>query len=167
MKNNVVRSMVANAVVATIYFILTYFTASFSFLGVQVRIAEALVLLCFFRRDYTIGLTIGCIIANLISPLGMWDVLFGTLATLLSCLLVSFMRHMFIATLLPVIINGFVVGAELYFLLEEPFWLNVGLVALGEFVAVSILGYILFMVLGKKKYFQGLILAKRNIDFKW
>lgn len=167
MKNNVVRSMVANAVVATIYFILTYFTSSFSFLGVQVRIAEALVLLCFFRRDYTIGLTIGCIIANLISPLGMWDVLFGTLATLLSCLLVSFMRHMFIATLLPVIINGFVVGAELYFLLEEPFWLNVGLVALGEFVAVSILGYILFMVLGKKKYFQGLILAKRNIDFKW
>lgn len=167
MGNEVLKSMLRNGVVASIYFLLTYLLSGISFLGIQFRIAEILVLLCFFRRDYTIGLTIGCIIANLISPLGLWDVLFGSIATLLSCLSISFCRQLFIATLFPIIFNGFVVGAELYFLLEEPFWINVGYVALGEAVVISIVGYIIFMIVGKRESFQRLIGATHNFNFKW
>ena len=165
MKNEVVRSITFNALIAAIYFLMTFITSPFAFLGAQVRIAEALVLLCFFRRDFTFGLTLGCLLANLMSPLGMVDVAFGTLATLVSCLGVSFMRQMALATLIPVVVNGFVVGAELYFVLQEPFWLNVGLVAAGEFVAVSILGYWLFFLLGKRQEFLRVIGANRNQNF--
>lgn len=167
MKNEVIRSITVNAVVAVIYFLLTFFTPTISFLGMQIRIAECLILLCFFRRDYVVGITLGCIFANFNSPMMFYDVLFGSLATLISALLISFMKNLFVATLIPVVINGFIVGAELYFILEEPFWINVGFVAAGEFIAVSIVGYIIFMIFGKKKYFQNLIGAKKNLDFKW
>ncbi len=167
MNDSIVKTIAANGIVAAIYFLLTFFTSSFAFLGIQVRIAEALILLCFFRRDYTIGLTIGCAVANIISPLGAWDVLFGSLATLASCLLVSFMKKLLIASIIPVVINAFVVGAELNLLLQEPFWLNVGLVAIGEAIAVMIIGYVLFIILGKKSFFQKAIRAKRNFNFKW
>lgn len=167
MKNNVVRSITFNAIVAVIYFLLTFFTPSISFYGMQIRVAECLILLCFFRRDYIIGLTLGCIFANLASPIGAADVIFGSIATLASGLLISLMKNLFLSTLIPVIINGFVVGAELYFVLEEPFWINVGFVSIGELISVSIIGYIIFMICGKKPFFQNLIGANRNLDFKW
>ena len=165
--DNIVKKITANSIVVAIYFILTFLTSSFSFLGIQVRIAECLILLCFFRRDYVIGVTLGCIFSNLLSPLGFYDVLFGSLATLVSGLLISFVKHLFLATLIPVIINGFVVGAELYFLMELPFFVNVGTVALGEFIAVSILGYIIIMIVGRKDQFLKLIGAERNFKFRW
>lgn len=165
MNRSIVKRIVQNALVAAVYFILTFITSPFAFLGAQIRIAEVLVLLCFFRRDFTIGLTLGCLLANLMSPLGLPDVLFGTLATLVSCIGVSFMKQLALATLIPVVVNGFVVGAELYFVLEEPFWLNVGLVAAGEFVAVSILGYLLFFLLGKRQDFLRVIDANMNLNF--
>lgn len=167
MKKDIVRLITSNALVAALYFILTFATSSFSFLGVQVRIAEVLVLLCFFRRDYSIGVTLGCILANIFSPMGAWDVLFGSLATLISCLLVSFCKHLLIASMVPVILNAFVVGTELYLLLNEPFWVNTGLVALGELLSVTVLGYLLFMVVGKRNIFKNSIRANQNLDFKW
>lgn len=167
MQNDVVRSILRNGVVASVYFLLTYLLSAISFLGIQFRVAEILVLLCFFRRDYAIGLTIGCVIANLISPMGAWDVLFGSIATLLSCLAISFCKHLFIATLFPVAFNAFIVGAELYFILELPFWINTLYVAIGEFVVISVAGYIIFMIIGKRESFQRLIGAKKNFNFKW
>ena len=167
MRNQVVRSITFNALVAAIYFLLTFLTSSFSYLGIQVRIAEALVLLCFFRKDYIFGLTLGCFLANLLSPLGVPDMVFGTLATFISCLGICFMKQLAIATLLPVVANAFVVGAELYFVLQEPFWINVGFVAIGEFIAVSVIGYWLFFLLGKRPEYLRAIGANQNLDFKF
>lgn len=167
MRIKTIRMICDNAIIAAIYVALTFASYPISFLGIQIRFAEALILLCFFRRDFVVGLTIGCFLVNAVSPIAGWDMLFGTLATLLSVVLISFMNKLFIATLIPVIINGFVVGAELYFVLEQPFWINVGFVALGEFVAVSIIGYILFMILGRNKQFLKLILADKNLELKW
>lgn len=169
MRNKVIRSITTNGIVAALYFILTLISTPFSFGLIQIRIAELLILLCFFRRDYVVGVTIGCVLSNLMSPLGMWDVLFGTLATLVSGLLVSFMRHLLIAGLIPVVINGFAVGAELYFLSEQApmFWVAVGAVALGELIAVIGLGYSLFMIIGKRAKFQEVIGAERNLTFRW
>ncbi len=161
-----IRRICANAVVAAIYVVLTMASYPFSYGMIQVRISEALILLCFFRKDYTIGLTLGCIIANCIS-FSPYDMLFGSLATLASCLIISFSKNLFFSTLVPVVINAFVVGSELFFLLEEPFWTSVGFVAAGEAIAVVALGYTLFMVLGRKKFFQNLIEANQNLDFKW
>ncbi len=166
-EKNLIKSLVSNAMIAAIYAVLTIALSSFSYLGVQIRIAEALILLCFFRKEYIIGITLGCFIANFNSPLLPWDLIFGVLASLLSALIISYMKQLFLASLVPVILNGFIVGAELYFILDEAFWLNVGLVMIGEFIAVSIIGYIIFMILGRRKSFLEAIGANQNLEFKW
>lgn len=169
MNNEVVKTITKNAVVAAIYFVLTVAGSSLSFMAVQVRFAELLVLLCFFRKDYIYGLTIGCFLANLTSPILPWDLIFGTIATLLSCFLVSKMKNLFLATLIPVVVNGFIVGSEIFVFLENKaaFWPTVGLVALGEFVAVSVVGYLLFMFAKKSKSLHKAIGTNQNKEFKW
>ncbi|MBO1264219.1 QueT transporter family protein [Proteiniclasticum sp. SCR006] len=116
----------------------------FSYLGVQFRIAEILVLLVFIDKRYIYGLTLGCLIANLGSPLGPVDVIFGTLATLIALLLISKTKNLFVATLWPAVVNGIIIGLLLYYLLDLPFFLSAAQVFFGEFVVVTLIGYFLF-----------------------
>ncbi len=162
MKTMTLRTITDNALVAATYVVLTLLTASFAYLGIQFRIAEILILLCFFRKDFIYGLCLGTLVANALGPLGFYDVLFGTLATFLSAFLISRMKNLILASLFPVIINGLVVGAELYFLLGVPFWMNAGLVAVGEFAVVSLVGVALFSLLRRNRKFLEAIRAEQN-----
>lgn len=168
--SQIIRCLVRNAVVAALYFVLTVALMPISYGAIQVRVAELLMLLCFFRKDYTFGLTLGCLLSNIFSSLGAFDMLFGTLATLISCLAISFCRHLVVAVFIPVIFNGLIVGSEIYFLTEGSSWYHffifAGEVALGELIALSV-GYILFMIFGKKVYFQQIIGATQNFNFKF
>lgn len=159
-----VKVITRNALIAAVYVALTLLTYPISFMGIQVRLAEILVLLCFFRKDYALGLTLGCLISNSASfhPL---DMLIGTIATLLSCIGVMFCKHLCIAILFPVVLNGAIIGIELNILLKEPLWFSIMTVAIGELIAMSV-GYILFMLLKKNKRFFELIDAKQNLNFK-
>ena len=141
-------------------------TYPFSYMGIQFRVAEIMVLLCFFRKDYAFGLVIGCAIANLPSAIGLVDVGFGTLATLIACLGIMFMKNLGIACLFPVVSNAFIVGFELWKFLGLPFWISVAEVAIGEF-AVMVIGYIFFMLIKRRKGFFDTIRANQNIEFKW
>ena len=71
------------AAVAALYAVLGYFGDIFSltFGAVQFRFAEALTVLPFLFPATAPGLVIGCLITNLLSPYGVADVVFGTLAT--------------------------------------------------------------------------------------
>ena len=91
---------------------------------------------------------------------------FGTLATLIACLGIMFMKQLGIACLFPIVSNAFIVGFELWRFLGEPFWISVGQVALGE-TAVMVAGYILFMILKRRKNFFEVVRATQNIEFKW
>lgn len=164
MKNSLFRSLARNGIVAAIYFLLTLIAFPISFGLIQVRISEILVLLCFFNPEYAFGVTIGCLLANTFGPgnLGIFDIIFGTLATLVSCLLVSVFRKLIFACIVPVIINAFVVGTVLYFQLESiPYFEIVGFIALGELIAI-LLGYILMSILRKNETFMRLIGAKKK-----
>ena len=96
-----------------------------------------------------------------------WDLIIGTAATLFSCIAICLSKHLFIATLFPVVFNGFLVAAELHFILGEGFWVSVAFVSLGEFIAVSILGYALFMIIKRNKVFLERLGGNRNLDCKW
>lgn len=126
-----------------------------------------MVLLCFFRKDYVIGLTVGCLIANLFSSVSYLDIIFGTLATLISCLLIAYSKIFLISLVYPIIANGLIIGLMLYFVVDSSvsFWFYAGTVALGE-LAVMIVGYILFMFLRKQETFMKLIRANQNLAFK-
>lgn len=158
-----IKMIANNALVAALYVGITFLTSSFAYLGIQFRIGEILLLLVFFRKDYSVGLILGCLIANLFSPLGVYDVVFGTLATALSVFCISKSKNLIIASLFPVIFNGLIVGLELYYVLELPFLINALTVALGELVVVTIFGTIIFTILRKKKYFMELIGANNNL----
>lgn len=165
--NNTVKMIARNGIIAALYVVFTLLTYPVSFGLYQLRAAEMLVLLCFFRKDYAFGLTIGCAVVNLFSAeIGIIDVLFGTCATLISCLLIGFTKHLWFACIIPVVINGLVVGAELtYFAGVSNFFVAAGFVALGE-IGAMILGYLAFIFLRKRSKFFDIIEANQNREFR-
>ena len=160
------KDIAFTAIIAAMYAVLTLVTYPISFLGIQFRFSEIMIILVFFNRKYSVGLIIGCALANLASPLGFYDVLFGTIATTLAVLALCFIPYLAVDLFLAVAFNAFIVGAELYFLLGEGFWISTGLVALGEF-AVLLVGYIVVLIVRKKPAFYKLIEANRNLEFKF
>jgi uncharacterized membrane protein len=158
------KVIVRNALIASLYVVLTVINP-FSFESIQFRISEILILLVFFRKDYFLGLVVGCIIANLFSPMGIYDVLFGTIATILSLICIMYSKHLFITWIFSTIFNAIIVGLELYLILELPFWASLIGVAIGEAV-VMIIGVVLFYFLKKNKAFMILIEANQNCNLE-
>lgn len=158
MRNNI-KFITNTALIAGLY---TALTIGFSFLSygqVQFRMSEILVLFAFIDPKYALGLTIGCVLANLFSPLGIVDVVFGTLATVIAIYSIILVRKyikdikksLLLASLGPVLSNGIIVGLELKYLFETPFLINFFYVALGEFVVVSLLGVGIIKLVMKSK----------------
>ena len=116
-----VRFLALSAVIAALYAALTYAAAmlNLAYGPVQLRFSEALTVLPAFTPAAIPGLAVGCLIANLGSPLGMVDWVFGTAATLLAALgtaAVSKIQYKglpLLAPLPPVILNALVVGLEI------------------------------------------------------
>lgn len=160
-----VKTMTRIAAVAAIYIVFTVIISPLSYGEYQFRFAEILVLLCFYRKDYSYGLIIGCLIANIFSPLGIVDMVFGTLATTISVYLISRSKNIYLASLYPVIFNGIIVGLILFYIGEVPIplYLLMFYVAAGEFIVVSIIGVVLFKQLEKNEGFLNLIEANQNI----
>lgn len=159
-----------NALIAALYFVLTIAIQPLSYGAIQFRFSEILVLLAFFKPSYCLGLTIGCIFANAAS-LSPWDMLFGSMATLVSCLLMSyFSRHLLISLIWPTLINGVVVGLEVSYIFFDdtyPVYLNMLFVALGE-LGVMIVGYVIFMVLKKNRLFwDKVVKPTRHANWVW
>jgi uncharacterized membrane protein len=161
------KKIAQNAIIAAVYFVLTMALPGLSYGQIQFRIAELLVLLCFWRPDFVIGVTLGCFLANINSTLGPWDLLLGTSATFFSCLLVSFgSPRMLIACLYPILFNAFIVAFELWWLAECEFWISVLYVGLGE-AAVIFLSYALWLLLSKNKAFMRVINPSHHQNVRW
>lgn len=153
------RFMTRAGIIAALYVATTLLLAPISYGAVQCRISEALCLLPVLTPAAVPGLAIGCLIANLLGS-GVWyDVVFGTMATVLAALLTQKLKaHPILASLPPVICNGLIVGSVVYFAYEyvpavgvqaAPLLLTIGSVALGEAVACCVLGVILVRALKK------------------
>ena len=170
MKNLTVRRLTMTALLAAVYAALTMGLGFISYESVQFRIAEALCVLPFFFPWTTWGLFLGCVIANLLSPAGVLDVVFGSLATLLSCLAVAALgrgdRRRWVncvfACLMPVLFNAVIVGAVITFALtpalaSSPVWLiflvNALSVGAGEAVVLFALGLPLLRFLPKSRVY--------------
>ena len=78
-----------SAVIAALYVVLTLLSQAFGLLSfdVQLRFSEALCVLQFFTGAAVPGLTLGCVLKNLITGGAPWDVVFGSLATLIGAAL--------------------------------------------------------------------------------
>lgn len=150
--------IVQAAVIAALYAVLTILQnvllPGSASAAVQFRVSEVLTILACFTPAAIPGLTVGCIIANIssLSVLGPYDMIFGSLASLVAALLMYLLRNVrtfslpILASLMPAIANGILVGFEIEFFFIEggfhfgDFLLQGGLVALGELGVLIILG---------------------------
>ena len=157
------------SVIAGLYTIATLLIQPLAFGQVQFRISEALTILPVFTPAAIPGLFIGCAISNAVgittgaNPLGALDIFIGSGATLIAAFLSYFLRNVkfrifphgikipFLAMLPPVIINAWVIGAELAFVNNAPLWINILWIALGQFAPCVIFGTFLYVGLVKTK----------------
>lgn len=154
------------AIIAGLYAALTIVFSFMSYGDIQVRLSEMLIILCFFNKDYIISLTLGCLMANIFSPFGIVDCIFGTLATFLSAIFIYISRryfkfNLFLTCLWPVLFNGLIVGTEIAVLSDAFVGLSILYVSIGELIAM-VIGFIVMKLLSKKQYFLELI--KADVD---
>ena len=158
-QNFTVRKLARCAVVAALYVVLCMALQPFSYGAVQVRVAEALCLLPVFGAEYIVGVVLGCFLANLLGST-IVDVIFGTLATLLACLITYKLRNVrfkglaIAASLPPVLFNAVIIGIEIAVMFPDPtssapIWLacitNGISVGIGELISCTVLGVLLVL----------------------
>lgn len=148
MGNKKIRYMTTAAVIAALYVALTYAFSGLAYEAVQFRISEILTVLPYFTPAAIPGLTIGCILGNIASPLGPIDIVVGASATLLASLLTRILPK-YLAPFPPIICNAVFVGLELHYLTNAPLVPTMLSVALGEVVVCVIGGYVLIFALNK------------------
>lgn len=166
MKKLNTRQIALNGIVAGLYAAITILTASFAYGNIQFRISEALMMLLLFEPSLTIGLTIGCLIANLFSTVSVLDIVIGTAATLLACLLTTRIKKPWLAPLPTILVNAVMVGAMLSWLYmpSEQFWYGLlvfgGEVGAGEAAVLYVLGIPLYYAMKKTNFIEKLLHPK-------
>lgn len=156
------------ALVGAAYAVLTMVLAPISYGALQFRLSEALCVLPFFVPSSAWGLFIGCAAANLLTG-NVFDVVFGSLATLLAALCTAAIgkgrqdtRGQLLACLMPVLFNAVIVGiviTEAYMglrIFAHPgvLAINALQVGAGEAAVLYLVGFPLIRQLKRLKFFQ-------------
>ena len=137
------NALARGAIIAALYATLTLLLAPISYGEIQIRLAEALTLLPILLPEAVPALAVGCLLANVLSGCTVFDIVFGTLATLLAAVCTRRLRErQLLASAMPVLFNGVIVGAVVHFAYAPviPLPLCMLSVALGEAVACMLLG---------------------------
>lgn len=118
MKRFSTKMLCRAGVIAALYCVLTWALGPLSYgtLGFQIRLAEALTLLPLFYIESIPALYVGCLLANVFSGYGGWDIGLGSLCTLIAALCTYGVGRLFRSNmplklifggLFPVFINAF------------------------------------------------------------
>ena len=86
-KKFTVRQLTACAIVAALYAVITIASGPLAYDLMQFRLSEALIVLCWFEPVLAVGVTLGCFLANIFSTVTALDIVIGTLATAIACVL--------------------------------------------------------------------------------
>ena len=140
------------ALIAAIYTVLTMIAAGFDLASgaIQVRFSEALTIMPFFTPAAIPGLTIGCLLSNLLTGCALPDIIFGSLATFLGAVgSYALRRNRWLCALPPIISNMLIIPFILTYAYHIPggiplFMLTVGT---GELISCMGLGQILLQAL--------------------
>ena len=145
MNNLKTGALTRAAIIAELYAALTLLLAPISYGEVQIRFSEALTILPVLLPEAVPALAVGCLLANILGGCTIFDILFGTLATLLAALCTrALRRNVLLASAMPVLFNGVIVGAVVHYCYAPAVALPLCMlfVALGEAVACMLVGRI-------------------------
>ena len=121
---------------------------------IQVRLSDALLILPVFTPAAIPGLFAGCLISNYVIGCHIYDVIFGSVATLIGAIGTYLVRkHKFMAPVPPIIINMIVIPILFAYVYryENPFWYFVVAIGVGELIACGVLGIALMLGLEDHK----------------
>ena len=168
MQKFTVQKLATAGVVGAAYAALALFGSIFgvTYGPIQCRFSEALCVLPFLFPETAWGLGIGCLIANLFSTVSVLDIVIGTAATLLACLLTTRIKKPWLAPLPTILVNAVMVGAMLSWLYmpSEQFWYGLlvfgGEVGAGEAAVLYVLGIPLYYAMKKTNFIEKLLHPK-------
>ena len=139
------------AVIAAVYTALTLAFQPISYGPIQFRISEALCILPYFTPAAVPGITIGCLLANILGGAPLPDIIFGTLATFIGAVLSHRLAPVsrWLVCIPPIVSNALIIPFVLRFAYGVPdmipfMMLTVGV---GEVLAVGVLGNMLLLLL--------------------
>lgn len=157
------RFLVYAAIIAALYAVLTHMQnlllPGSANMSIQYRASEALCVLALFTPAAIPGLTVGCLIANLLAGATALDFIIGSIASCLAAIAMWISRRLTIkgcplpAMLMPAVCNGVLIGWELVTFAGLPggFWLNAAYVAIGEVAVLLTLGTGLFCAIKARR----------------
>ena len=148
MKNNTLK-LVTGGLIAALYVVLTVLAAQFNLASgaIQVRFSEALTIMPVFTAAAVPGLTIGCVLANLLTGCAAWDVVFGSLATLIGAVGTRLLKDKpLLAWIPPVLSNMAIIPIILIkvYAVPDAWWFLVLTIGAGEIISCGLLGLLLW-----------------------
>jgi uncharacterized membrane protein len=154
-----IRGVAVGAVVAALYVVLTYLANMLGLASgaIQVRLSEILTVMPVFTPYAIPGLFIGCVLANVLTGCAWWDVVFGSLATLIGAIGTYLLRkHNLLSVVPPILANAIIVPFVLLFVysLDGTYFYFFATVGIGEVISCGVFGTILLKSLKKYNKFM-------------
>ena len=152
----------ANAgMIAALYVVLTYVAnlAGLASGAIQVRLSEALTILPVFTAAAIPGLTAGCVLANLLTGLAAWDVVFGSLATLIGAVGTRLLKNKPVLAWIPPVVSNVVIVPVILlkvYGVPDAWWFLVLTVGAGEIISCGVLGLLLWKSLKNIPQIRGM-----------
>ena len=150
--NELIKRISFNAIICALYVALVFVFSFMSYESIQVRLAEVLIFLVLINKKYTIGITLGCFIANLIGPFGLIDAIIGSIATYLCCSMLIYAKRAWVGIFILPLCN-ILVGIEIAYLTSanyEATLMIILFIMIGEIIA-GLLGTLVHRFIKNKK----------------
>ena len=145
------------ALIAALYVVLTLIANMLGLASgaIQIRLSEALTILPLFTWAAVPGLTIGCVLANLLTGCALWDIIFGSVATLIGALGTYAIgrKKPALGPVFPILSNALIVPLVLQkvYGLEQGYIYLLITVGIGEIISCGVLGWFLYKGLKNRR----------------
>lgn len=147
------------AVLAAVYYGLTVVLAPVSYGPIQFRVAEVMNLLAFYNPAFAPGIVLGVLLSNITSPLGIYDIFFGTFHTAVSLYVMGKIHRKWVASLMPALFS-WIIGFELYLVYGGGIAGFLGMsasVAASELIICTLISLPVYEVLERNPGFRSIV----------
>ncbi|WP_042352917.1 QueT transporter family protein [Bacillus massiliigorillae] len=148
-----VSELTKTSLVAALYVAVTVVISVISFGAVQLRLSEMFNYLALYNKRYVVGVTLGVILANFMSPTWVLDVPIGGISTFLVLILCRAVTKKIANDILKMVITAlifavsmFTVAGQLTILFDLPFWPTYLTVGIGELLSMTIGGMAIYFI---------------------
>jgi len=156
--NITTKKLVRSGMIASLYTVLTLFTFPVSGGFIQFRLSEALTLLPLFYLESIPALFVGCLVSNLIAGCAVYDIILGSLVTLISAIFTAIIGKVIkkdflritLGGIFPVLLNAFILPLIWFLatgLMEQAYMLQVLSLLISQSLSIYLFGTMLYFAM--------------------